>query len=79
MPTIGAQKLCDEYGGPLYVAEALLRGKLDAFQQTFAGEAIGSSVVLEAAKIRIEWERAAVIEDNQPEGLRSDYSEAPRG
>jgi hypothetical protein len=51
--TIGADNLLKEYGSPLGVAEALLKGELNSFQQQYASEAIGSQIVLKAAALRL--------------------------
>lgn len=56
MATIGAVRLSEQYGGGLGVAEALLEGKIDAFDQHFVDELV-SPMLLEAARIRIEWRR----------------------
>lgn len=54
--TIGAEDLLKTYGSPLGVAEALLKGELDALEQRYVSEVVGKTI-LEAAKARLELSR----------------------
>lgn len=55
MATIGAEELSAEFGGPLGVAEAVLEGRVNSFQQRFVWEVVPkSSPMWEAARIRFE-------------------------
>lgn len=50
---IGAQNLLEDFGSPLAVAEALLEGRLNSFQQQFVADLV-SGPIMEAARIRLE-------------------------
>ena len=50
---IGAENLLTEYGTALAVAEALIQGKLNSYQEQFVSDIV-TLVILEAAKFRIQ-------------------------
>ena len=53
--TIGAERIYYAYGGPLGVAEAVLEGRMDSYDQKFVWEICPkNSPMWEAAKIRLE-------------------------
>jgi len=53
--TIGAERISEQYGGPLGVAEAVLEGRMDSYDQKFVWEICPkNSPMWEAAKIRLE-------------------------
>lgn len=53
----GAVDLLEEFKSPLGIAEALLEGKVHSWKQEFMSHAGVDSLILQAAKIRIEWRR----------------------
>ena len=55
MSSIGAEHVSELYGGPLGVAEAVLEGRMNAYDQKFVWEICPkNSPMWEAAKIRLE-------------------------
>lgn len=53
--TLGAEHVCEKYHGPLGVAEAVLEGRMDSYDQQFVWEICPkNSPMWEAAKIRLE-------------------------
>jgi hypothetical protein len=53
--TIGAESVLERYGSPLKVAEAVLEGRMDSYDQKFVWEICPkNSPMWEAAKIRLE-------------------------
>jgi hypothetical protein len=50
---IGAENLITKFGSPLAVAEALIEGKVNSFEQQFVSDVV-DKIILEAARIRIE-------------------------
>lgn len=53
---IGAERVLRKYGTRLKVAEAFLKGQLNSFDESFLDWLV-DDVTLEAARIRIEWEK----------------------
>jgi len=54
--TIGEEDLLKKHGTRLKVAEAFLKGEISSFEEPYAIRLI-SKTTLEAAKMRIDWER----------------------
>ncbi len=53
---IGAEQLIETFGSPLGVAEALLENRINKWDQEFVKDIV-DHIILEAAKIRIEWKK----------------------
>ncbi len=52
--TIGATQVIEKYGSRLATAEAYILGETEPWQEDYVLEVIGSVIVLEAARIRLE-------------------------
>jgi hypothetical protein len=52
-PRIGSENLLKKHGSPLAIAEALIKGELDSYEQMFVSDVV-DKILLEAARIRLE-------------------------